>query len=108
MSDQNEVFAIAQLEVTDLETFMRDYAGPLQPIRAKHGVVVVAASSETKVLEGEYGHNLTVILKFPSAQAQEAWYADPDYQPLIKRRQELTLAANSRLVVLPAVPGAAA
>ncbi len=105
MSDENEVCVIAELQVTDHEAFMRDYVGPLQPINEKHGVTVFAASSNAEVIEGEYDQNLTVILRFPSAQAQQAWYADPEYQPLIKRRQELTDTTRSRLVVVPIFGG---
>ncbi|MEM9385372.1 MAG: DUF1330 domain-containing protein [Pseudomonadota bacterium] len=106
MTNDDEVYLIAQLEVTDRDALMRDYAAPLQPLNEKHGVSVVAASAQVQVLEGEYQGNLTVVLKFPSAAAQKAWYEDPAYQPLINRRQELTNSANSSLIVVPTVPGA--
>ncbi|MEO0421168.1 MAG: DUF1330 domain-containing protein [Pseudomonadota bacterium] len=105
MTDDHEVYLIAQLEVSDRDTFMRDYAGPLQPLNEKHGATVIAASAQAQVLEGEYDRNLTVVLKFPSAAAQQAWYDDPAYQPLIQRRQELTNTDGSTLIVVPAAQG---
>ena len=31
--------------------------------------------------------DILVVLEFPSMEAARAWYADPDYQPLIRLRQ---------------------
>jgi uncharacterized protein (DUF1330 family) len=31
--------------------------------------------------------DILVVLEFPSVGAAKAWYADPDYQPLIRLRQ---------------------
>lgn len=105
MTESSAVYAIIQLEVTDPTAFFRDYAGPLQPISQKHGVEVVAASAEPQVIEGDYGPNFTVILRFPSAQAQADWYADPEYQPLLARRREVTNLEHSTFVLLPSFAG---
>ena len=106
MSVSNPIYMIAALEVLDMEAFMRDYVGPLQNINRKHGVEVLAAAPEVQRVEGEYPQNLTVIMRFPSKEAQQAWYTDPDYQPLIEKRQQLTNTARSSLIALPAfIPG---
>lgn len=99
---ETPVFMIVMLDVTDFDALMSDYAGPLQAHHAKHSVEVIVATPATTVLEGEYTKNLTVVLKFPSADAQKAWYEDPDYQPLLKRRWELTDRSNSIALVAPA------
>lgn len=99
------VYALAQLLVTDVEGFQRDYVGPLQPINARHGVEVVVAKPKAAVVEGDYAPNFTVVLRFPSQAAFDAWYADPDYQPLIERRRALTDPAASSLVTAPALAG---
>ena len=107
MSELKPVYAIAQLEVLDAEAFFSDYAMPLQSIHKRFGVEVLAASQEAMVVEGHYQQNFTVILKFPSAAVQAAWYADADYQPLIARRREVTDTDKSRMIVIPAFEGVA-
>ena len=92
---------IVMLDVTDMDAFMSDYAGPLQAHHAKHGVETLVATPSPRVLEGTYDKSVTVVLKFPSAQAQRAWYADPDYRPLLKRRFELTDTGTSVALVVP-------
>ena len=95
------VYMIVQLDVTDMAAFMGEYADPLQAIHARHGVEVLVATGAPTVLEGQYDKSLTVILKFASADVQKAWYADPDYQPLIRRRHELTNTDTSVALVVP-------
>lgn len=95
------VYMIVQLDVTDMTAFMTDYAGPLQDIHARHGVETLVATPSPTVLEGTYDKSLVVVLKFPSVEAQKAWYGDPDYQPLLKRRFELTDTDTSVALVVP-------
>lgn len=95
------VYMIVMLDVADMAAFMQDYAGPLQPINAKYGVEAVVASPSVKVLEGSYDKSLTVVLRFPSQEAQSAWYADADYQPLLKRRHDLTNTDTSVVLLAP-------
>lgn len=95
------VYMIVMLDVTDMGAFMADYAGPLQGHHAKHGVETLVATPAAEVLEGSYDKSVTVVLKFPSAEAQRAWYADPDYQPLLKRRFALTDTDSSVALVAP-------
>jgi uncharacterized protein (DUF1330 family) len=52
---------------------------------------VVALSPAPKVLEGIWGGNWTVVIRFPSMAVAEAWYNSPEYQPLKDLRiNELT------------------
>lgn len=93
------VLFIAQLAVMDIEAFRRDYAAPLQPINARHGVEVVAVSPKAEVLEGKAG-SLVAVLRFRSREAFDAWYGDPEYALLLARRRELTDAARSTVTLL--------
>ena len=95
------VYMIVMLDILDMDTFMSEYAGPLQSIHEKYGVETVVATPSPQVLEGAYNKSITVVLKFPSAEAQQDWYADPDYQPLMQRRFELTDTATSFALVVP-------
>ncbi|MEM9010259.1 MAG: DUF1330 domain-containing protein [Pseudomonadota bacterium] len=103
MPDDTPVYLIAMLDITDMDAFRQDYGAPLQAINARYGVEPVLITPAPQVLEGTYDKTLTVVLKFPSAEAQQAWYADPDYQPLLQRRFELTNTETSVLMVAPGV-----
>lgn len=100
MSD-TPVYVVAMLDIEDMSAFMQDYAGPLQAINARHGVETLVAAPSIKTIEGTYAKSATAILKFPSQAAQEAWYNDPEYQPLLVRRKELTNTDTSVLLVAP-------
>lgn len=95
------VYMIVMLDVRDMATFMSDYAGPLQAHHAKYGVETLVATPAPEVLEGSYDKTITVVLRFPSAEAQQAWYRDPNYQPLLRRRFELTDTDTSVALVAP-------
>lgn len=100
MSEEH-VYMIVMLDIPDMEAFQSEYVGPIQSHNIKHGVEAIIATPNPEVLEGTYNKSMTVILKFPSAAAQRAWYEDPDYQPLLKRRFELTDTNTSVALVAP-------
>ncbi len=105
MSDDTPVYMIVQLTIEDFDAFFRDYVPGVGPIHARHGVEILVGTPEPQVLEGAYDRNFTVVLKFPSAAAQQAWYADPDYQPLKALRQRISAAAGSSVLVAPQFQG---
>ena len=102
MSDTSPVYLLARLQITDMDAFTTRYVAPLKPINEKYGVETLVGAPEVSVLEGEYDGNLTVVLRFPSAAAQEGWYADTDYQPLKDIRRQLTDTDRSTLLIAPA------
>ena len=66
----------------------------------KHGGRYVARGG-AEVLEGDgKGLNTFVILEFPSVEAANAWYNDPEYAPMITLRQT---GSEGDLVVLEGV-----
>lgn len=95
------VYMIVMLDVEDMPAFFADYVGPLQGHNKKYGVETVVGTPAAEVLEGTYSKSLTVVLKFNSAAVQQEWYSDPDYQPLLKRRLELTNTDTSVALVAP-------
>ena len=63
----------------------------------KYGGRYLAAAPGPVRLEGKEAVDILVVLEFPTVEAAKAWYADPEYQPLIRLRQsgssiELVLA----------------
>jgi uncharacterized protein (DUF1330 family) len=50
-------------------------------------------------LEGEWGGNWTVVIRFPSKVVAEEWYNSPEYQPLKELRiDDLTEGGSVVLV----------
>ena len=95
------VYAIAQIDVKDQNTYITEYGLPLLEMFDQIGAEVLAATDEGEVLEGERSGNWTVIIKFPSSEAANNWYKSEDYAPLKKARIERL--SNSGMVML--VPG---
>lgn len=43
---------------------------------------MLAGSPIPKVKEGEWDGNWAAVIRFPSMEAAESWYNDPEYIPL--------------------------
>ena len=90
-------FMIAQIEITDPERYQEYLAGFL-PIFQRHEAELLATSScSTEVVEGDWALPRTVIMKFPSREAAEAWHRDPEYQALARHRHA---ASRANLVLV--------
>jgi uncharacterized protein (DUF1330 family) len=53
---------------------------------APYGGKFLARGGKLTVLEGEWPHQRTVILEFPSREKAEAWYHSPAYQKILPLR----------------------
>jgi uncharacterized protein (DUF1330 family) len=79
-------YVVGQLEIFDSERF-NSYLSGFMPIFESYGGELLARTSgTTTVVEGEWAHPKTVIMKFPSRAKAEAWLADPDYKDLVEHR----------------------
>lgn len=73
-------YIVVQIDsIDDPDTFFTDYANRAGPTLAKHGFVGMVASAEPNRLEGQAPDGWTVLLQFPSVDAAQAWYDDPEY-----------------------------
>lgn len=85
------VYMVACLNVKNQDEYVQRYGMSVVAIFEKIGAEVVAVSPTPKVMEGEWGGNWTVIIRFPSMAIAEAWYESAEYQPLKELRiNELT------------------
>ncbi len=100
MTANSPAFLLASLRVEDMASFQAGYAAPLKAINERNGVETIVATPRIEALEGRPSANVIAVLRFPSQAALDAWYADPDYQPLIKVRQEATDPDASHLIAL--------
>ena len=105
MDNEKPVYLLVQLSVEDLELFVNDYVPGVIANHQRHGVEILVGAQEVEVIEGDYDQTFTVVLKFPSAEVQKAWYDDPEYQPFKELRQRITTPGKSTLVLAPAFEG---
>jgi uncharacterized protein (DUF1330 family) len=92
-------YMVVRLNVRNHEEYMQRYGMPVVAMFANIGAEVVAVSTAPKVLEGEWGGNWTVVIRFPSMASAEAWYGSSEYQPLKKLRlTELTDGSSAVFV----------
>ena len=81
---------IANFTIEDPDTY-RQYEKGFFSILKRHGGEFITFDDETKTLEGGAPiQGRTVIFKFPTKAAAEAWYADSDYQALSEHRRKGT------------------
>lgn len=88
-------YLIVDIEVTDPAAFER-YRAAVPAVIARHGGRYLVRGGELRRLEGDRPWHRVVVLEFPSRHAAEAFYADPDYAPLLALR----LASTRSEVVL--------
>ncbi len=64
------------------EDWIPSYLEAVGPLVAKHGGKYLARTASHERVEGDGPDPaLQVIIEWPSEEAQNAFYADPDYQP---------------------------
>ncbi|MDG2091602.1 MAG: DUF1330 domain-containing protein [Gammaproteobacteria bacterium] len=81
-------YLIANYTITNPEVY-QTYPPAVGPTLAAFGGEVLAADSESEVMEGTPGH-MSVVLKFPSKEDARAWYNSPEYQAVIHLRTDNT------------------
>lgn len=80
-------YAIFIEEVTDWDSYLNEYLPAAGETLAAHGGTLTVWSRAPDVLEGEWDHNMTVVVEFPSVEDARAWYGDPAYEELIPIRR---------------------
>ena len=93
-------YMIAQIEISDQNEYQNYLAG-FMPIFERHGGELLATSkNKTTVIEGDWAHPGTVIMKFPSPDHAREWYNDPDYKILAEHRHR---SAKANLVLVEGI-----
>lgn len=71
-----------------------EYMQKVPPVSARFGVQPVASGPAFETLEGNWGHDSMVLLRFPDASVfREFWYGD-DYAPMKALREAHTHGAH--------------
>ena len=94
-------YLLANLYVENMDDYMKDYATPLGPILMEAGGEILVVAPEVTRLEGDYVFNLTVVVRFPSAERANAFYESDAYAAVRPARHATTDLAVSTLVLAP-------
>ena len=94
------VYMVVNLEVSDADRY-RQYEKGFFPILKKHGGEFVTYDDAHRTLEGDAPREgRMVIFSFPSEEAAQGWFDDPEYQALSEHRR-----AGTKLRFLTLVHG---
>ena len=80
-------YVIASIEVTDPATY-DEYRKGVAATITQHGGRFLARGGAVEHLEGSFMPKRVVILEFASMAAAKAWYASPEYAPLLALRKQ--------------------
>ncbi len=88
-------YIIGHITVTDPEGYP-EYVAKDTPILESHGAKFVVRGGQQEVREGSAGQR-TVVIEFPSLEAAQAAYDDPEYQAVAEIRRR---CAESTIVLV--------
>jgi len=89
-------YIVATVAINDPETYKK-YTAKTPALVAKHGGKFIARGGNVDTFEGEAFNDRMVIIEFPSKQALQDWYNDPEYQQALLIRQS---ASNGRVLAV--------
>ena len=83
-------YVIANIDVKNTEVYKKYVEGVVSTIKKFGGEYLVRAG-EFKVMEGEWKHSRTVVIKFPNYEKALEWYSSEEYKPVKPIRLENTV-----------------
>jgi len=83
-------YIVGTVSISDPETYKK-YTAKTPALIAKHGGKFIARGGNVDTLEGEAFNDRMVIIEFPSKQALQDWYNDPEYQEALLIRQSASI-----------------
>jgi uncharacterized protein (DUF1330 family) len=88
-------YVVVEATVRSLEA--RDRYGPQASVVLKQFGAEVVSFGPWRVLSGEAGHDVGMIIRFEDKDAALAWYNSPEYQALLEIR-EAAMDCRFRLI----------
>jgi uncharacterized protein (DUF1330 family) len=79
-------YFVANYKITNQAGY-KEYLAAVGPSLAAHGAERVVVDRDSELLEGAAGE-VTVVLKFATKEAAEAWYESPEYQAIVHLRTD--------------------
>ena len=90
------VYVVNAYDIHDFETFKK-YPPQVAPLLIKHGAKVLAMETDPKAIEGT-PRTMNAIVEFPSEDAVDNFYNDPEYRAFIDLR--LNSTSNCTMIML--------
>lgn len=90
------VYVINNMSIRDAAQY-KAYVRGFMPTLTAFGGRVLAAQNAPEPVEGEWPHDRTVLLEFPSRELVQQWSDSPPYQAIVGHRRA---GAISNVVVL--------
>ena len=84
-------YLIVNVDVRDAAAY-EEYKNKAPALIHKHGGEYVVRGGKLVVLEGAWNPARLVLLKFPDLASAQAFFLDPEYQPLKAVRQKVSSA----------------
>jgi len=74
-------YVIANINVKNSDAY-KEYVGKVKPTVEKFGGEYLVRNGEFKVIDGEWKHPRTVVIKFPTYEKAWEWYNSEEYKPV--------------------------
>ena len=81
-------YFVANYTITNQAEY-KEYLAAVGPSLQAHGAKIIIADRDSELLEGSAGQ-VTVVLKFATKAAAQAWYESPEYQTIRHLRTDNT------------------
>jgi uncharacterized protein (DUF1330 family) len=94
-------YVIGEVEVHDPQAY-QEYAKGVPATIAQYGGRYLARGGAVDPKEGGWAPKRVVVLEFPSMAQAQAWYASPEYAPLLAIRLR---AAKAKLLIVDGYAG---
>ena len=92
-------YLIAQIDITDLETFKK-YQADVPATIAKYGGKYLVRGGDVTPMEGGWEPKRMVVLEFPNMTTLKKWYNSEDYQSIIAFRTD---ASDGKMVFVEGI-----
>jgi uncharacterized protein (DUF1330 family) len=80
-------YVVGLNQITDPARF-EEYRTKIEPMVARYGGRYLTRGENLRMPEGGYwAPERVVVIEFPNMAAIDAWYASPEYRPLIELRK---------------------
>jgi uncharacterized protein (DUF1330 family) len=79
-------YFVANYTITNLAGY-KEYLDAVGPTLEAHGAERIVVDRDSELLEGSAGQ-VTVVLRFATKSAAEAWYESPEYQAIMHLRTD--------------------
>ena len=84
-------YVIFNIKITNPENY-KEYIEKVKPVAEKFGAEYIVRGGEFELVEGNWEHPRTIVIKFPSYEKAHEWYNSEEYKPIKKIRLDNALS----------------